>query len=99
MTTELERQLASLKQGDHICPIYESMAEQMASAVPFLKDGLVRGERCLYVADDHTAAQIVQALEAAGVDVAHTRARGVSCGFFPSRTSTSSPVVSLTPGK
>ena len=44
MTTELERQLIDLKQGDHICLIYETMAEQMAAAVPFLKEGLARGE-------------------------------------------------------
>jgi PAS domain S-box-containing protein len=76
MTTELERQLIDLKQGDHICLIYETMAEQMAGAIPFLKDGLARGERCLYVADDRTVEAIAQALAAAGVDVAHERQRG-----------------------
>ncbi len=75
MSTDLERQLAGLKQGDHICPIYKNAAEQMAVAIPFLKDGLVRGERCLYIADDQTAKQTAQALEAAGVDVAHEQAR------------------------
>src|ERR1700726_3408416 len=76
MTTELERQLASLKQGEHACPIYETLAEQMAGAVPFLKDGLVRGERCLYVADDRTVAQIVDVLAFAGVDVTRECDRG-----------------------
>lgn len=76
MATDLERQLTGLKQGDHICPIYENAAEQMAVAIPFLKEGLVRGERCLYIADDHSAEQASQALEAAAVDVAHEQARG-----------------------
>ena len=76
MATDLERQLMGLKQGDHICPIYENAAEQMAVAIPFLKEGLVRGERCLYIADDQNALQIAQALEAAAVDVAHEQARG-----------------------
>jgi hypothetical protein len=76
MTTELESQLTRLKQGDHACPIYESMAEQMAGAVPFLKEGLARGERCLYVADDRTVAHIAEVLAAAGVDVARQRERG-----------------------
>jgi hypothetical protein len=76
MATDLERQLTGLKQGDHICPIYENATEQMAVAIPFLKEGLVRGERCLYIADDQTALQITQALEAASVDVAHEQARG-----------------------
>jgi hypothetical protein len=76
MATDLERQLTGLKQGDHICPIYENATEQMAVAIPFLKEGLVRGERCLYIADDQTALQITQALEAASVVVAHEQARG-----------------------
>jgi len=75
MVSDLERQLAGLKQGDHICPIYENAAEQMAVAIPFLKEGLVRGERCLYIGDDRSVEQIAQALTAAGVDVAHEQAR------------------------
>src|SRR5438132_12368992 len=75
MATDLERQLTGLKQGDHICPIYENEAEQMAVAIPFLKEGLVRGERCLYIGDDRSVEQIAQALTAAGVDVAHEQAR------------------------
>src|SRR5260370_12430159 len=76
MSTDIEMQLTGLKQGDHICPIYENAAEQMGVAVPFLKEGLVRGERCLYIADDQNALQIAQALEAAAVNVAHEQARG-----------------------
>jgi hypothetical protein len=33
ITAELERQLGSLKRAEHLCPIYESMAELMATAV------------------------------------------------------------------
>jgi two-component system sensor histidine kinase UhpB len=76
MTTELEHQLASLRQGDHVCRIYESKEEQLAAAVPFMKEGLARGERCLYVADDLSVEAIVGALAAAGVDVAHEREQG-----------------------
>jgi DcmR-like sensory protein len=77
VVTELERQLARLKQGNHVCPIYESMAEQPAAAIPFIEEGLARGERCLYVIDDRSAELIGPALMAAGVDVAHERQRGV----------------------
>src|SRR5438132_10081408 len=76
MTTELERQLLRLKQGEHLCLIYDTMAEQMAAAIPFLKEGLSQGERCLYIADDRTIEAITQALAAAGVDVARERERG-----------------------
>ena len=76
MTTELERQLLDLKQGDHICLIYESTAQQLASAIPFLKEGLIGGKHCLHVADERTIAAITQALTAAGVNVAQERQSG-----------------------
>ncbi len=76
MKGKLEQELSKLKHGDHICLIYENLAEQMAVAVPFIMDGLDRGERCLYIGDDRTIDEVVQALEAAGVDVAQERQRG-----------------------
>ena len=39
----------------HLCVVYESEEEQFAAALPFLKAGLDRGEKCLYVADENTA--------------------------------------------
>src|SRR5260370_17922913 len=75
MATDLERQLTGLKQGDHICPIYENAAEQMAVAVPFLKEGLVRAGRCLYIPDDQTALRIPQPLNAAPVHDTHHQLR------------------------
>lgn len=78
MATRLEEQLANLKHGDHACPIFESTEEQMAVAVSFIMEGLRRGERCLYIADDLMAQQVVQALAAAGMDVAREGARGAA---------------------
>ena len=52
MATELKRQLSQLKQGDHICLIYETPAEQLAAVVTFIVDGLTRGDRCVYIIDD-----------------------------------------------
>src|ERR1700682_3270275 len=76
MKTNLEQELAKLKQGDHICLIYENTAEQLTAAVPFIIDGLVRGERCVYIVNDRTIEEVVQALAAAGVDVVQERQRG-----------------------
>ena len=76
MSSELERQLAELKHGDHLCPIYEDEAEQLNIVLPFIRIGLARRERCLYVADDLTIEAVVAALEAAHVDVVHDRGRG-----------------------
>ena len=39
LVSKLEQELAKLKQGDHICLIYESRTiEQMAVVVPFIMD-------------------------------------------------------------
>lgn len=37
------------QQGDHICSVYDSRAEQLTVAAEYMADGLRRGERCLYV--------------------------------------------------
>jgi PAS domain S-box-containing protein len=76
MKAKLEQELTKLKQGDHVCLIYENTAEQMAAAVSFIIDGLARGERCIYIADDRTIEEVVQALAAAGVDAERERQRG-----------------------
>jgi PAS domain S-box-containing protein len=76
MKSQLEQELAKLKHGDHICLIYENTDEQLAAAVPFVIEGLARGERCIYIADESTIAEVVQALDAASVDVVQERRRG-----------------------
>ncbi len=76
MTTKLDQELSNLKQGDHICLIYENTAEQLEVVVPFIIEGLARGYRCLYVADDRTNEEVLQALAAAGVDSMKERQRG-----------------------
>lgn len=32
---------------EHVCIIYETQNEQLAAAIPFIKIGLERGEKCL----------------------------------------------------
>lgn len=54
---------------DHICLIYDSQQEQLAAAVPFIRIGIERGEKCLYIADDNTPGTILSALREHGVDV------------------------------
>src|SRR5687768_7233060 len=76
MKGDLERQLAEMGPGDHLCHIYEDAAEQAAVFVPFVKYGLARGERCLYIADDRSARHVTDALASAGVNVPREIARG-----------------------
>ena len=69
MNGELERRIARLRRGDHLCLIYHSAAEQTAALVPFLKAGLAAGERGLFVGHATSARRLERALEGAGVDV------------------------------
>ena len=61
----------ALRQGDHLCLFYDGdPAEQLGPLVPYLREGLAAGEQCVYVADDHTTAQLAEALQGYGIDVA-----------------------------
>ena len=55
----------------HLCLIYDTQEEQFAAALPYLRTGLERGEKCLYIVDENTAAAVVDALRQGGTDVDH----------------------------
>ena len=55
--------------NEHLAVIYEDRDEQLAAVVPFMRQGLERGERCMYVVNEHTKAEMTAAMEAGGIDV------------------------------
>jgi len=62
--------------NDHIALIHESREEQFAAVVPYLREGIAAGERCLYVVEDTSKAAVVEALRAEDVDVDAALERG-----------------------
>jgi signal transduction histidine kinase len=54
---------------EHYCIIYDTEEEKFAAAVPYLRAGLKRGERCLYVADEDSRVAVLDALDRAGTEV------------------------------
>jgi len=60
---------ADLGLHEHLCVIYDTRQEQFAAALPYLKAGLERGEKCLYFAYENTAAAVLEALRKGGTDV------------------------------
>jgi CRP-like cAMP-binding protein len=76
MARALRQQWGELRPGDHIAFIYEDAAELTAFAVPFIKDGLARGERCVYIVDDLERSEVAEALVKGGVDVNRQIERG-----------------------
>src|SRR5947207_2323247 len=67
--TPLSAALAQLGPHEHLCSIYESPQEHYAVAVPFIRIGLDRGEKCIYIADDGTVGDVRQAMQSEGIDV------------------------------
>lgn len=54
---------------DHLCLIYKTRAEQFAAVLPFVQIGLERGEKCVYIADENSASDVMGAMKEAGIDV------------------------------
>jgi len=61
---------------DHLCLIYETQEEQFSAVIPFMKIGLDRGEKCVYIVDDNTAAMVFNKMKETGMDVEAAVATG-----------------------
>jgi PAS domain S-box-containing protein len=72
-TGTLVRQLENLQPGSHLCAIYGSPDEELRMLVPFLQAGIVKGEQCLYIADDAN----FDDLRAQGIGTVEDLAQGV----------------------
>jgi len=73
LTGELKRlrnrKITDLQPGEHVCCIYETEKEHKALVTSFLRRGLERGEKVLYIADTHTAQDIQDYLRDDGLKV------------------------------
>src|SRR5882672_2460800 len=68
-TTPLIAALEQLGPHEHFCSIYEGPEEHYAVAIPFIRIGLERGEKCIYIADDGAVGEVRQAMQSEGIDV------------------------------
>ncbi|HSU88737.1 MAG TPA: sigma 54-interacting transcriptional regulator [Terriglobia bacterium] len=68
-STPLIAALERLGPRDHLCSIYESQQEHFVVAASFIRIGLDRGEKCVYIAGDGTLGDVREALQAEGIDV------------------------------
>ncbi|WP_254762132.1 sensor histidine kinase [Natrinema marinum] len=55
--------------NEHIALFYDSPDERIAATVPFVRQGIERGERVMYVIDEQSEADVLTALRDGGVDV------------------------------
>lgn len=83
---------ADLRLSDHVCLIYETEAEHARFLTPYLKAGLERNEKVVYLADYTTGATVLNYLRGAGVDVDPYLRRGqlsihsTSSAYLPNGT-------------
>lgn len=70
------RQISDLLPGDHLCCIYDSEPEHRALVTAWLRQGLERNERVLYIAHSHNASTIIGYLQASGLTVEPYLERG-----------------------
>ena len=61
--------VAALLPGEHVCCLYDTEEEHRALLTPFLRQGLERGEKVLYIADAHTAETVLDYLRQDGFGV------------------------------
>src|SRR5258706_3256191 len=74
--SSLIAELEQLGHHDHLCSIYNSEEEHFAIASPFIRIGLERNEKCLYIVDDDTIDAVGKALQTEGIDVERAIAAG-----------------------
>jgi len=76
MVEHLTRDLGSLRHGDHLCLPYDHVDEKTEAVIPFIAEGLARGERCVYIADLDQREALLGALSNAGVNASRALDRG-----------------------
>ena len=67
--TPLLTALEQIGPHDHHALIYENPEDHFAVAIPFIRIGLERGEKCIYIADDGKERAVRHAMQAQGIDV------------------------------
>lgn len=69
-------QIASCATHDHLALIYDNQEEQLDIIVPYLRLGLERGEKSVFIVDDTSPATVMAAMERHGIDVDAATATG-----------------------
>lgn len=68
--------IEKLQPHDHLCLLFTTREEEFSAVIPFLRLGLERGERCVYIVDENTAGEVLRALTDDGADTAAAVASG-----------------------
>ena len=67
---------AVLARSRHVCAFFNSREEEYRVLMPFIKEGIDRGEKAFHITDPALRADHLHRIERAGIDVADTQRRG-----------------------
>lgn len=76
MISDLKNKLQLLTPGHHGCFFYNDQQDAVDTSLVFLKIGLERNERCLFLSDPSTIEKTRSAFERAGIDTAREAEQG-----------------------
>jgi hypothetical protein len=77
--------LERMQPGDHYCGIFRSDADHRRIVIDFIRLGVERNEKMLYLVNLQTAMQLKSMLSAAGIDVGTLVEKGISRMAFSNR--------------
>jgi PAS domain S-box-containing protein len=66
--SRLDERLGKIGVHEHLCLIHGSQDLQLSAALSFMRIGLERGEKCLYIANTNSTATFENAMRAQGID-------------------------------
>jgi hypothetical protein len=67
---------AVLAQSRHVCAFFNSRDDEYRVLLPFIKEGLERGEKAFHITDPALRDNHLERMQHAGVDVAEAQGRG-----------------------
>ena len=70
------RAFTDIEPGDHLCCIYETEEEYRGVLIPYVRQGLERGEKVLHIVDDHAPDALLTYLRKDGMDLDRCRKLG-----------------------
>ena len=74
--------------GDHVCVFYPSLAERDEILIPFLREGVAAGDKCVMIVDSDEPAAVLSAfgpevdLQQSGLEVLRSQDTYFSDGYF-----------------
>jgi KaiC/GvpD/RAD55 family RecA-like ATPase len=76
MCTYKLHSVKDLEPGDHLCCLYENEEEHRTLLTPFLRQGLEKRQKVLYIVDTHTAETVLNYLRDDRLEVESYLTRG-----------------------